>query len=446
MNDNDYVILYKEFVDNQDIQNVENKHIRFNEAFNKSQKNLNIFYILPRTIRDEASHSQFLTWLLNPEASHGLGYTFLDKFLSKSVGIEKEKFIRIDNEKKGNKSAKKIDILIELSDSLVCIENKVDSNEGKTQLNDYIKILKDDYPLKDHKFIYLTPKGEEPSNEIYHDVSYSLIFEILKEIFYSKNLNSLNAESIKHIKDYVNLIYQDIGNIKDEFNDDAYEICLKYRNLFEKLNNYEFDKKNLIKKNPGLKDTVEHMLTNYKNIVKIIKETGIKNIERKKVENVLIKLLERENLFVTYCNDSYVRFITKDMKEYFHSPSLRQGWHGGKWLFSFEFFLSMGKKRIEFQAVVPSKSKKLNDYRKKIEPIIKRIKGFDKHEDWEAPDWPHYHKIVNLNYPSIPQDKDAIEIEEEIFKLIKEVEPTVNDYEKQFKTHKQELLEMKEIF
>ena len=338
MNGNEYVILYKEFLDDKDIQNVENKYIRFNEVFNKSQKNLNIFYILPRTIRDEASHSQFLAWLLNPEASHGLGYEFLYKFLFKSVGIEKEKFIRIDTEKSGKNSGKKIDILIELSESLVCIENKIDSNEGKTQLNDYIKILKDDYPLKDHKFIYLTPKGEEPSSEIYNAVSYSLIFEILKEIFYSKNLNSLNSESIKHIKDYVNLIYQDIGNIKDEFNDDVYEICLKYRNLFEKLNNYEFDKKQLIENNPGLKDAAEYIFANYKNIVKIIKGTGIKNIERKKIENLLIKLLERENLFVTYCNDSYVRFITKDMKEYFHSPSLRQGWQGGKWLFSFEFF------------------------------------------------------------------------------------------------------------
>ena len=115
------------------------------------------------------------------------------KFLFKSVGIEKEKFIRIDTEKSGKNSGKKIDILIELSESLVCIENKIDSNEGKTQLNDYIKILKDDYPLKDHKFIYLTPKGEEPSSEIYNAVSYSLIFEILKEIFYSKNLNSLKS-------------------------------------------------------------------------------------------------------------------------------------------------------------------------------------------------------------------------------------------------------------
>ena len=233
MDDNDYVILYKDFVDNQDVQNAENKHIRFNEVFNKSQKNLNIFYILPRTKEDEISHSQFLIWLLNPKASHGLGYKFLDKFLFKSVGIEKEKFIRIDEEKTGSKGAERIDILIELSDSLVCIENKVKSNEGKTQLNDYIKILKDDYPLKNHKFIYLTPKGEEPSNEIYNEVSYSLIFEILKEIFYSKNLDSLNSESIKHIKDYVNLIYQEIGNIKDEFNEDVYEICLKYRNLFE---------------------------------------------------------------------------------------------------------------------------------------------------------------------------------------------------------------------
>ena len=92
---------YKDFLDDKDIQNVENKYIRFNEVFNKSQKNLNIFYILPRTIRDEASHSQFLAWLLNPEASHGLGYEFLYKFLFKSVGIEKEKFIRIDTEKSG---------------------------------------------------------------------------------------------------------------------------------------------------------------------------------------------------------------------------------------------------------------------------------------------------------------------------------------------------------
>ncbi len=445
MNDKDYLILYKALDSNQDVQNVENKHNEFNELFSPSSENLNIFYILPSTKTNEATHSEFLTWLLNPEASHGLGDIFLDKFLFESVGIEKKKFISITPEYEG-RNRKKIDILIELSNSVVCIENKIDSNEGKTQLNDYIEILEDEFPLKEHIYIYLTPRGEEPSNERYKEISYNLIFEILKEILFSIDLNNINLESSKHIKDYVYLILQNIEKIKDEFHNDVYQICLQYRNLFEKLNDCNFNKEELINNNPALKDMAEQIFSKYKNILKIIKETGIKNIERKKIENILIKLLERENLCITYCNDSYVRFITEDMKKYFLVPNLRNGWKGGKWLFSFEYFLSMGEKRIEFQAVVPSTTNQLEDYRYKIEPIIKEIKGFDKHLNWENKKWPHYHKMVNLKYPVIQQDQEDYEIEAELIKLINSVKSVVDDYDEKFNKYKENLLEMKENF
>ena len=69
----------------------------------------------------EIRHSNFISWLLNPEESHNQRDYFLRLFLD-SIGEqahEAEEFLKISREKWN------IDILIELKSRIIVIENKI---------------------------------------------------------------------------------------------------------------------------------------------------------------------------------------------------------------------------------------------------------------------------------------------------------------------------------
>ena len=106
---------------------------------------------------------------------------------------------------------------------------------------------------------------------------------------------------------------------------------------------------------------------------------------------------------------------------------------------TFEFFFSYAKDRVEFQAVIPSTTKELKQYRSNLEQIIKEIEGYDKHPFWENPNWPHYHKNTDLNLPLVKYDDSK-----EIYNLISLVKPIVDIYDNKFENYKNELLSFKE--
>tara|TARA_B100001741_G_C16527515_1_gene587804 strand:+ start:59 stop:1387 length:1329 start_codon:yes stop_codon:yes gene_type:complete len=436
--ENQFVDLFQNLLKDQKAKQAELKYKKFYEVTNIQKNDINLFSILSSIKNNEIVHSQFLSWLMNPKETHNLGDLFLKQFLSNVLGIDDQDFINIENEKTGTKSSKKIDILIELSNSIVCIENKIDSNEGKTQLSDYVDILRKDYPLKEHKFIYLTPTGQEPSNENYIKLSYYSIFSILVETLNTKPHEFFKLKTSDLIRDYTILIYQDIGDTKHKFNHDAYELYFKNKKLFE-IFDEKFNITEFVKDSPKLIKIADTLYEEFEHIFLILNEIGKSNVEKKIVEKLTIEHLEKENFCITYCNDSYVRFITKTMKEYFLNPSLRNGWKNGRWLFSFEFFFSYAKDRVEFQAVIPSTTKELKQYRSNLEQIIKEIEGYDKHPFWENPNWPHYHKNTDLNLPLVKYDDSK-----EIYNLISLVKPIVDTYDNKFENYKNELLSFKE--
>ena len=100
----------------------------------------NIFEIL-RASHKELSHSNFLAWLLDPNAPHNLGDIFLKRFLRKVFKSDKFPGIdQVDVEKIDLKTVevrrewKHIDILIKLEKVVVCIENKV-HGQGNILIN-----------------------------------------------------------------------------------------------------------------------------------------------------------------------------------------------------------------------------------------------------------------------------------------------------------------------
>jgi PD-(D/E)XK nuclease superfamily len=104
-----------------------------------------------------------------------------------------------------------IDLLIESkSNNLVfAIENKIDSSEGKNQLQKYRAIVESRYPHSKTLFSYLTVEGDIPSDDVWVPLSYSDIIDSLGEAK-SHNSSKLTAEATTVIDHYIGLVRRNI--------------------------------------------------------------------------------------------------------------------------------------------------------------------------------------------------------------------------------------------
>lgn len=125
-------------------------------------------------VRREITHSDFLSFLLDPSGNHGMAAEFLHAFLfevTKSHRPAGLSPIDVDLLELENVEVRRewnyIDLLI-VSDSskFVCaIENKIDSGEHSDQLARYKKVINDEYPDYTHILIFLTPYGDPPAED-----------------------------------------------------------------------------------------------------------------------------------------------------------------------------------------------------------------------------------------------------------------------------------------
>ena len=101
------------------------------------------FTIFDYLRRDEMGVSRIIADLLDPNASHGQGSTFLKEF-AKKIGqgwISLANDWKVSTEKKVN-GQRRIDIYLESSDGIIGIENKPWAIDQKDQLIDYANYLK----------------------------------------------------------------------------------------------------------------------------------------------------------------------------------------------------------------------------------------------------------------------------------------------------------------
>lgn len=192
---------------------------------------LNIFDILKIT-ETEIRHSNMLAWLFDTNGSHRLGDKFIFLFMQTLVSSN-----QIPNSMIFNyllldfynfsvyREWKNIDLLLvsHKEKIAIAIENKVFSHEHDNQLNRYRKQLEQTYSDYQRLYVYLTPEGESPSDDINWCVfTYSDIADILEQI--CKNC-SLNAEADLLIQNYTTVIRRDIVEDKQ-----LIEICNKIYN------------------------------------------------------------------------------------------------------------------------------------------------------------------------------------------------------------------------
>ncbi len=210
----------------------------------------NIFDIL-RISKAEIRHSNMIAWLLNPNESHGLSESILLDLLQVLV----QKYRELLNSKNIDiittsmldyhsfniyREWNNIDILA-VSDAekfLVCIENKVDSNEHDEQLSRYKSIIDENYPSYSKIFVYLTPDGRESSDpDTWMAFSYTEFVAIIEKNVHRK---SISESSRMLIENYINVIRRYV--VKDE---KLQKICIdiynKHKNALDLLFEYKPD-------------------------------------------------------------------------------------------------------------------------------------------------------------------------------------------------------------
>jgi len=121
----------------------------------------------------ETIHSNILAALLNPDASHGIGHTFIDLFLlaikssHNSSGIPltfSDTLSATGTNVRVFRELECIDIVIEFPDAklVVGIENKIWSDEQTDQIMRYQNTLRSRYKNFKKAIVFLTPSGKEP--------------------------------------------------------------------------------------------------------------------------------------------------------------------------------------------------------------------------------------------------------------------------------------------
>lgn len=184
----------------------------------------------------EIRHSNFLSWLLDPFGSHGIGDYFLKRFLleifqdSRSHKNIVDIYDLLSENLTIHREKLNIDLLLEFDSTLIVIENKIHSSEGKTQLSRYKEVVEKDY-IKKPIFVYLTKNGFEASLKDYIELSYSTIYTFLDDLVKYKG-EAISSDVMVYIKDYMDNLNNNILK-KDPANELAEKIYKRHKELFD---------------------------------------------------------------------------------------------------------------------------------------------------------------------------------------------------------------------
>lgn len=214
---------------NEQKVNIENRLLS-NESFMKLDKLLNRFNIFEATDmgRREIKHTKFLSYLLNPNESHGLGEAFIKNFITR-VSENLTKFPSILDLDLAFAQVKPeyylkpnhLDCLIKIpfrkhEDYLyIAIENKIDAGQGVAQLSKYSEGLEEKGFEKIFKY-YLTFNYDDPPKEdswihiTYEDVLLPSVKTTIDMLDETGSIYLKNA-----LQDYYDLMFTD-AEIDDE--------------------------------------------------------------------------------------------------------------------------------------------------------------------------------------------------------------------------------------
>lgn len=366
-------------------------------------KNPNIFSIL-KISKTEIRHSNFLSWLLNPNQSHKLGDIFLKRFLREV--FSSDKFDNVDQvDVEGMdltkveifREWKNIDVLIKLNDVIVCVENKVLSKEHSNQLSRYLGIVNSQFPEHKKTFVYLTPFGDSSLEETdrYFSISYEFIVETLERII------SVYGDSINdQVKYYITIIKRELMGT-DKLTELSKRIYHNHKELFDFI--------------------IEHRPELVDDLGEIMREE-----------------VTKRGWILGSQNKQFVRFLTETTKDLvYYNKRIRNGWTFGE-TFLFEIRMNETSNNLNFKTVISRTDDKYD--RNRLEEILLEIDGFKetKSRTWTI----NYSKKEKFNFEDILSMSDE-EIRKEVNKFLNKITTVIQKVEKKFLEHSEELIEMK---
>jgi PD-(D/E)XK nuclease superfamily len=164
----------------------------------------------------EIRHSNFLSFILDPGESHGQGDLFLKALLMDLLKAAPEKLrplspIEIDGTDLQGVEVKRewnhIDLLLTCRQPsfVIAIENKVHSHEHSGQLSRYQAATRHHYPSARALYIYLTARGEAPSEDEWVPYSYADLHRVLTRVR-TANHKAIGEEIRVFLNHYLELI------------------------------------------------------------------------------------------------------------------------------------------------------------------------------------------------------------------------------------------------
>jgi hypothetical protein len=359
------------------------------ERIELSLKEPNIFKALSIQ-RRELSHSNFLSYILDPNETHGLKDLILRRFIrdiflnSKTKGKTIVDADYVDyNDVEIRREWRNIDIIILLKKDVIVIENKVDTEDHSDQLKRYKKIAEETFNGKKIYYVYLTPTGNNPrddeSREHYINYSYSELLGIVESIL---NLykNNLGQKVNIYLADYVTIVKRELL-MNDEINLLAKKVYNAHKDAFELIFNYRPD--------PSRK-----LYEYFKNI------------------------LENEDFVIRSESKGYIRFTTKELDKILpkNGSDLPEA-------FLFEIDYSSYDKKLSVRAYI---SPGEENTRNKLLNAVKSVNKYYKNPTGKK--WLNIYSFDEEFNSSEIINEDADFINDKISSVINKIKPAVIDF------------------
>ena len=242
--DSDEKLLESFVVDNPDLERLEALLDQFN-----------LFEALG-AVRVEVRHSDFLSFLLNPSQNHGLGDTFVKRVLQRSLSISSVQNLPITpidldiwdlDELTVFREWQNIDILLvdERNHLVVIIENKVGSREHSGQLQRYWQITNQHYHNWNIVGLFLSPEGDQPSDDNYFPIDYTTICEILEKLVETRK-STLGPDVLVALNHYTQMLRRHIVS-NSEIEQLAKRIYRKHKQALDLIYEYRPDQQESIR-------------------------------------------------------------------------------------------------------------------------------------------------------------------------------------------------------
>jgi GNAT superfamily N-acetyltransferase len=283
-------------VGNQDLERLESLLDQFN-----------IFEAIG-AVHVEIRHSTFLSFLLDPSQNHGLGDIFVKRLLQKALANALRQTLPVTpidldiwdlDGLMVQREWQNIDIFLtdDRNRLAVIIENKIDGSEHGEQLQRYRKIVNQLYPNWHIVGLYLTPEGDQPTDDLYLPVDYLSICEILEQLAETRSI-TLGPDIRIAILHYTQMLRRHIVS-ESEIADLCQQIYRKHQRALDLIYEYRTD-------------------------------------QQAAIQDILVNLIsEQPKLELDHTSKSYIRFAVKE----WDAPILLQGegWTLSKRMLLFEF-------------------------------------------------------------------------------------------------------------